>query len=78
MKSHTQSHPPFGFAIGLAAGMFVGAGLAIWLAPRLASELRERITDSAKDIGRRASDHYENARHPFGEAVDALTDARAL
>jgi gas vesicle protein len=78
MKSHTQSPPPYGFAIGLAAGMFVGAGLAIWLAPRVASELRERITDSAKDIGRRASDHYEDARHRFGKAVDSLTDARAL
>ena len=48
MKSHRQSHPPYSFAIALAAGMFVGVGLTIWLAPRLASELRERITDSAK------------------------------
>jgi gas vesicle protein len=78
MKSHTPSPPPYGFVVGLAAGMLVGAGLAIWLAPRLASELRERITDSAKDIGQRASDHYENARHRFGKAVDTLTDARAL
>ena len=77
MKSHTQS-PPYGLVVGLAAGMVVGAGLTLWLAPRVASELRERITDSAKDIGRRASDHYENARHRFGGAVDALTDARAL
>jgi len=78
MKSHTQSPPPYGFAIGLAAGMFVGAGLAIWLAPRSASELRELITDSATDIGQRASDHYEHARNRFGVAVDALTNTRAL
>jgi len=78
MKSQTQSHPPYGFAIGLAAGMCVGAGLAIWLSPRLASELRERITDSANDMGQRASSHYEHARHRFGEAVDALTNTRAL
>ena len=76
MKSHRQSHPPFGFAAGLAAGMFVGAGLAILLAPRLASELRERVTDSAKDIGRRASDHFEHAKNRFGQAVDA--NPRAL
>jgi hypothetical protein len=56
----------------------VGAGLAMWLAPRVASELRERITGSAKGIGRRASDHYEDAKLRFGKAVDALTDARAL
>jgi hypothetical protein len=36
------------------------------------------ITDSAKDIGQRASDHYEHARNRFGEAVDALTNTRAL
>jgi len=58
--------------------MLVGTGLTLWLAPRLASELRERITDSAKDVGRRASDHYAHARNRFGEAVDARTNARAL
>jgi hypothetical protein len=78
MKSHTQSPPPYGFVVGLAAGMLVGAGLTIWLTPRVASELRERITDSAKDIGRRAADHYEHARNRFGEAVDTLTNTRAL
>jgi gas vesicle protein len=78
VKSQTQSPPPSGFVVGLAAGALVGAGLAIWLAPRLRSELRERVTGSAKDIGRRASDHYEHARNRFGEAVDALTNTRAL
>jgi len=58
--------------------MLVGAGLTIWLTPRMASELRERITDSAKDVGRRASDHYAHARNRFGEAVDARTNTRAL
>ena len=77
MKSHTQSPPPYGFVGGLAAGMFVGAGLAIWLAPRFASELRERITDSAQDIGQRTSDRYEHAKNRFGKAVDALTNTRA-
>jgi gas vesicle protein len=78
MKSHRQSHPPYGFAIGLAAGMIGGAGLAIWLAPRLGSELRQRITDSAKGIGQRASNHYAQASNRFGEAVEALTSPRAL
>jgi hypothetical protein len=82
MTSHTYSRPPspppFGFTIGLATGMFVGAGLMIWLAPRVASELRERITDSAKGIGQRASDHYEQASSRVGDAVEALTRPRAL
>lgn len=78
MKSHTQSPPPYGFGIGLAAGMFVGAGLTLWLAPRVASELRERINDSAKSVGRRASDHYQEASNRVGNAVEALTRPRAL
>ena len=78
MKSRRQSHPTYSFAIALAAGMLVGVGLTIWLAPRLASELRERITDSAKSLGQRASNHYAQASNRFGEAVEALTSPRAL
>lgn len=82
MNSQTYSRPlsppPLGFIAGLAAGMFVGAGLTIWLAPRVAAELRQRITGSANRIGQRASGHYEDARNRFGEAVDALTAPRAL
>ena len=79
MKSHGQSHPPYGVAIGLAAGIIVGTGLAIWLAPRLASELRQRITEMAKRNDRRTtSNHSEQASNRFGEAVDALTRPRAL
>ncbi|OFW07727.1 MAG: hypothetical protein A3H96_02870 [Acidobacteria bacterium RIFCSPLOWO2_02_FULL_67_36] len=39
-------------------GAFVGAGLAIWLAPRMAG-LRRRVTDSARELGSRASDGYQ-------------------
>jgi gas vesicle protein len=78
MKTHTPQHRNYGFAIGLAAGTLVGAGLALWLAPRLASELRERITDSARDISTRASEHYEHVSARVGDAVDVLTRPRAL
>jgi gas vesicle protein len=54
-------------------GTFVGAGLALWFAPRMASELRERVTDSARDLGRQASEHYEQASSRVGEAVGNLT-----
>ena len=78
MKSQRHSQPPSGVAIGLAAGMIVGGGLALWLAPRLASELRARITDSATRLGRRTSNHDGQASNRFGEAVEALMRARAL
>jgi hypothetical protein len=78
MKSHTQSPPPYGFVVGLAAGLCVGAGLTLWLVPQVASELRERISDSAKSVGQRASDHYQEASNRVGDAVEALTRPRAL
>ena len=73
MTLHTEEYRGHGFAIGLLTGTFVGAGLALWLAPRMASELRKRVTDSARDLGRQASEHYEQATSRVGEAVSELT-----
>jgi gas vesicle protein len=44
------------FLCGLLTGTVVGAGLAMWLAPNAASELRARVADSAKALGKRAND----------------------
>jgi gas vesicle protein len=73
MNAHTQEHRDHGFVIGLLTGTFVGAGLAMWLAPRSASELRQRMTDSAKSLAKRASERYQQANTRVGEAVDELT-----
>ena len=73
MTLQTQERRSHGFAIGLLTGTFVGAGLAMWLAPRMASELRERITDSVKGLGLQASEQYEQARGRVDEAVSELT-----
>ena len=62
-----------GFGLGLLMGACVGAGLALWLAPRMAAEIRQRATDSAKGLGQRASEHYRQAGVHLGEAVDELT-----
>jgi len=73
MNAHLQENRDYGFVIGLLTGTVVGAGLAMWLAPRLASELRSRMTDSARDLGQRASEQYQQASTRVGEAVDELT-----
>ena len=73
MNAHTREHRDYGFVIGLLTGTFVGAGLAMWLAPRSASELRQRITDSAKSLAKRTSEHYQQTSTRVGEAVDELT-----
>lgn len=73
MNANTQDNRDYGFALGLLAGTFVGAGLMMWLAPRVRSEVRQRLADSAADLGKRASEQYQQAGSRVGEAVDELT-----
>jgi gas vesicle protein len=73
MKTQPQEPQVFGFVIGLLTGTCVGAGLAMWLAPRSASGLRQRMTDSVRRLRRRASDEYQQASTRTGETVDELT-----
>lgn len=72
-NAHAQEHRDHGFAIGLLTGTFVGAGLMLWLTPRMASELRRQMTDSARNLGKRASEQYQQASTRASEAVDELT-----
>ena len=65
----------YGFAIGLLIGSCVGAGLAMWLAPRASAEIRESVTDSAKRFRQRASDQYRQVSTRVGEAVDEIARA---
>src|SRR6185436_7854358 len=63
----------YGFLFGLMTGTFVGAGMAIWLVPRAASELRNRLTESLDDVGNRAYDQFQQAGARVGETVDQIT-----
>jgi gas vesicle protein len=62
-----------GFAIGLVTGTVVGAGLALWLAPQSAREIRRRLTDSTRSLGERASERCEQASARVGEVLSELT-----
>lgn len=73
MHARLQERRDCGFVIGLLTGTFVGAELAIVLVPRSVSELRRRMTDSARRFGKRASDQYQEASVRVGNAVDELT-----
>jgi len=73
MNADTQERRDYGFVIGLLTGTCVGAGLMMWLAPRTASELRQRVSDSARSLGQRASDEYQQATARVGDAVEDLT-----
>ena len=73
MNTDTQHSRDYGFVIGLATGTCIGAGLAMWLAPRMVAELRQCATDSARRLGERMSDGYEQASARVVESVDELT-----
>jgi gas vesicle protein len=73
MNEPLERSRELGFGLGLLMGACVGAGLALWLAPRMAAEIRQRATDSARGLGQRASEHYRRAGVDLGEAVDQLT-----
>jgi gas vesicle protein len=75
MNAYTLEDPDYGFVIGLLTGTLVGAGLVMWLAPRSASELGERISDAARSlkVSEEASARYRQASTRVGEAVDELT-----
>lgn len=69
MNEHTSTHRDRAFAIGLLTGTCVGVGLALWFAPRLSSELRARVSDSALNLGQQASDRLEHATARIGDVV---------
>jgi gas vesicle protein len=73
MDEQTNSQSGYRFLAGLAMGSVVGAGLALWLAPKAASEIKARAIDSAKSLGDAAADRYRDARSRVGEAVDGFT-----
>jgi gas vesicle protein len=55
MDTQIKDSRDYRLAFGLLAGTAIGAGLMIWLAPRATSELRQRVTDSARNIRQRAN-----------------------
>jgi gas vesicle protein len=57
------------FLMGLIAGAVLGAGLGVLLAPRAAVELRERVTGSAKSLGKSAAERYQQASARVGAAA---------
>jgi gas vesicle protein len=73
MNSDMRASQPYGFALGLLTGTVIGAGLAMWLAPRAVAELRERVIDSAKNLGKRVGEHREQVTTYVEETAEELS-----
>jgi len=72
MKTPAKEPRGYGFAIGLLIGSCVGAGLAMWLAPRARAEIRASATASARRFRQRASDQYRQISTAADEAVGEI------
>ena len=67
------------FFTGLFAGAVIGAGLGLWFAPKSGVEMREQISDQAKQFGERASrtvnDLADRGREVFDRAREVMNTA---
>jgi gas vesicle protein len=61
------------FLLGLITGSAIGAGLALYFAPRLALELRQRVTDSATDLRNAASERVQAVATRVADVVEDVT-----
>ena len=61
------------FLLGVITGA-LGAGLAVCFAPRLASEVRRRVTDSTTDLRNVASKGLQNVATRVADVVDRVAD----
>jgi gas vesicle protein len=62
------------FLLGLITGSAVGAALAVYFAPRLALELRQRMADSTTDLQSAASEGLQNVAARVADVVDRVAD----
>ena len=74
MNRHVQESDQPGFVFGLVTGAALGAGLTMYFAPKVRSEIRRRATEAAKDLGETASEYYDDVGTRVGDAVEELTD----
>ena len=75
MKVCMQIRSDYSFTLGLLAGTVLGAGLAMWLAPKAAAEIRGRIMGTADSLRDRADDTIEDLTDRVNSVRDDLADA---
>jgi gas vesicle protein len=61
------------FLLGLITGA-IGAALAVYFAPRLALELRQRVTGSTTGLGNAASERFQGVATRVADVVERVAD----
>jgi gas vesicle protein len=72
-NTHSENIRDGGFFIGVIVGGVVGAGLAMYFAPRAASELRKRMSSSARNVGDAATKWHRRASARVSDSVGEIT-----
>ena len=62
------------FLLGLITGSAIGASLAVYFAPRLALELRQRVTDSTTGLRNAASERFQGVATRVADVVERVAD----
>ena len=73
IQDNTSNHGG-SFLLGLITGSAIGAGLAIYFSPRLALELRQRVTDSTTGLRNAASERFQSAATRVADVVERVAD----
>jgi gas vesicle protein len=73
MENPTKPRRDHRLAIGFLAGAAVGAGLMAWLAPRVTSEVRQRVADRIRGTRKQAADRYQAAGAKVDQVMEELT-----
>jgi len=63
-----------GFVMGLIAGVVLGAGIGMLLAPKAGSELRHQLGDQATRLRDRAAEGYTAASRKVSDASGKVSD----
>jgi|SwirhirootsSR2_FD_contig_31_8266632_length_455_multi_4_in_0_out_0_2 gas vesicle protein len=65
------------FAIGVAAGLAIGAGLALLFAPKAGKELRQDLGESMDSVRRAVARRYRDLADRAGAEVENLEETAA-
>lgn len=61
-----------GFALGVVAGVVVGAGVALLFAPKPGRDLRHDLGESMGSLGRKVADKYRDLSHRAGAEMEKV------